>query len=128
MTTNTIQDTGFGDTNLERAAKAIFDAKIAPMLTHDDIGKYLVIDTEIADYSMNSDSYTAAVEALRKNPGGRRRFCVRVGYRTAGNAYLSVTTPPAKARGLLESASRSPVCCPTPVWFLTLCLICSMLR
>ena len=88
MTTNTIYDTGFGDTALERAAKAIFDAKIAPILTKDDIGKYLVIDTEIADYAMDSDSYTAGVAAVQKNPGGRERFCVRVGYRTAGNSYL----------------------------------------
>ncbi|MBC8139036.1 MAG: hypothetical protein H8F28_24440 [Fibrella sp.] len=34
----TIQDTGFDDTELGASAKAIFDARIAPVLTDADIG------------------------------------------------------------------------------------------
>lgn len=84
---NTIDDTGFGDTYLERDAKAIFDTQIAPTLTDGDIGKYLVIDTDTRHFVLDSDDYSAAVQPVEQNPGRRNRFCVRVGYRTATNSY-----------------------------------------
>ncbi len=86
---NTIHDTGFGDTDLERDAKAIFDTQIAPTLTDSDIGKYLIIDTDTRYFVLDSDDYRAAVQAVGQNPGGRNRYCVRVGYRTATKSYRS---------------------------------------
>lgn len=83
---NTIHDTGFGDTDLERGAKAIFDAKIAPTLTQSDIGKYLVIDTETGDYVIDTDQYQASRRAYDRRPGARTRFGVRIGFRTAISA------------------------------------------
>lgn len=88
---NTIHDTGFGDTPLERDAKAIFDAQIAPTLTTADIGKYLIIDTDTRMFVLDADDYRAAVKAVEQNPGGRNRYCVRVGYRAATNSYRAAS-------------------------------------
>ncbi|MBC7805148.1 MAG: hypothetical protein H7145_03255 [Akkermansiaceae bacterium] len=74
---NTIHDTGFGDTDLERNAKAIFDAQIAPTLTDSDVGKYLIIDTDTRYFVLDSDDYRAAVQAVEKPRRTEPLLCTR---------------------------------------------------
>ena len=66
MTSNTIHETGFGDSELGRKAKALYERNIAPTLTESDIGKYLVIDTETGDYELDSNNYAASHRAFLK--------------------------------------------------------------
>ena len=84
---NTIHDTGFGDSELAQKARAFYEQHVAPKLTEADFGKYLIIDTDTENYVLDSDDYQAAVRAVQQNPGGRNRFCVRIGHRTASNSY-----------------------------------------
>ena len=86
---NTINETGFGDSELAQRARAFYETHVAPTLTDADYGKFLVIDTDTQFFALDADDYKAAVQAVAQNPTGRNRFCVRVGHRAASNAYGS---------------------------------------
>lgn len=84
---NTVHETGFGDSELAKRAKAFYEAHIAPTLTDADYGKHLSIDLDTGNFVMDADHYKCGVQIVAQNPGGRNRYGVKIGFRTAANAY-----------------------------------------
>ena len=64
------------------AAKKIYQEKIRPLMTEDDIGKFVSIDVNSGEYEIDEDA-SEARKRLRQRRPDSLRFGMRVGYSAA---------------------------------------------
>lgn len=76
----TIQDTGFDENRNGQKAKAIFDERIAPTLTQENIGEYLVVDIETGYFALGETVRQVVASVNAANPDGRERYMMQIGY------------------------------------------------
>ena len=86
---NTVHETGFGDSELAKRAKAFYETHVAPTLTDADYGKCLSIDLDTGNFVLDANEFQCAVKIIAQNPGGRNRYCVKIGCQTSANSLGS---------------------------------------
>lgn len=72
----------FTDPAIAVAGKKIYQEKIRPLMTEDDIGKFVIVDVNSGDYEVDEKSVTAN-QRLRQRRPDSLRFGMRVGYSAA---------------------------------------------
>ena len=64
------------------AGKKIYQEKIRPLMTEDDIGKFVIVDVNSGEYEIDEVA-SAASKRLRQRRPDSLRFGMRVGYSAA---------------------------------------------
>ena len=64
------------------AARKIYQEKIRPLMTEDDIGKFVIVDVNSGEYELDEEAW-AASHRLRQRLPDSLRFGMRVGYSAA---------------------------------------------
>ena len=80
MTNRTRQD--LTDPAIAVAAKQIYQDKIRPLMTEDDIGKFVIVDVNSGEYEID-EAAAEASHRLRQRCPDSLRFGMRVGYSAA---------------------------------------------
>jgi hypothetical protein len=75
-----------------RRGDEIYEHVVAPRVSPEDQGKFVVIDIETGDFEIDRDELTASDRLLGRNPGAQL-WLRRVGFSYAYRFWVSSSTP-----------------------------------